>query len=262
MCVNKIWFAFYADDPAPETKVDDPPVVDDSKKVFTQDEVNSIVAQERKRNEERVKKTVADLERIQKSKSLTESEKNSLQAKIEELNNTLLTKEELTVKERKKLEEQHKKDVDALANERETWKNRYTDSSILRTISDAAMKEDAFSSNQITAILKPLTQLKEETDGEGNPTGKFVPRVAYPDTDKEGKQVTLDLTVPEAVKRMKDTPEVYGNLFKSTAAGGAGAMPSGSSPGSVDVTKMSADQYMKHRASLGLGPKNRSPVLK
>lgn len=230
-----------------------PPGGGDPPKTFTQDELNNILAAERKRNDEKTKKHIADLEKLQKSKSLTENEKSQLQAKIDELNNTLLTKEELAAKERKKLAEEHSKEVANLTKDRDTWKDRFTTTSILRTIGDAANEEGAFNSNQIVALLQPITQLREETDAEGNPTGKYIPRVAYPDMDKDGKQVTLDLTIPEAVKRMKETPERYGNLFKSTMTGGTGSMPTNGAPGTADITKMTPEQYFKHRKSLGLG---------
>ncbi len=227
----------------------------DPNKVFTQAELNSIVATERKKNDEKTKTLVADLERIKTGKSLSDSEKTTLQSKIDELNNTLLTKEELTAKEKKSLETQHRTALDAEVKEKEAWKNRFVTSTILGTISDAANEAKAFNSHQITALLQPITALKEATDAEGNPTGRYVPRVAYPDTDKEGKQVTLDLTVPEAVKRMRETPEKFGNLFKDTAAGGTGTLPGDKLGVDVDITKMTIDQYMEYRKKVGLARK-------
>lgn len=229
----------------------------DPKKSFTQDEVNKIIATERKKHEERTKKSVADLETLKKSKSLTDAEKATLQSKIDELQTSLMTKEELAKKEQSKLLNQHKKEVESISGERDTWRDRFTTNEILRTISDAAHANKAFNPNQIIAILRPITTLKEVTTEDGSPTGVFEPRVKYPDTDKEGKKVTLDLTVPEAVKRMKEMTDVYGNLFTETAAGGLG-MSGGTAPkGPVDFKNMSIEQYLKQRESLGLQSSNK-----
>jgi len=61
--------------------------------------------------------------------------------------------------------------------------------------------------------------LDPETD---QPTGRYVPKVRLAGKDKDGKSVILDLTPTEAVKQMKEMPEIYGNLFKSGAHSGIG----------------------------------------
>lgn len=255
-------FSTFFDGDNPETKPegeveDDPKLLEggDPKKSFTQEEVNAILAKDRKKYEEKTKKTVAELENLKKSKSLTENEKSTLQAKIDELNQSLLTKEELAKKEQDKLVSKHKKELETTISERETWKERFTTNEILRSISDEAHANQAFNPSQIIAILKPLTALREVTDEAGAPIGVFEPRVKYPDKDKDGKKVTLDLSVSEAVKRMKETTDVYGNLFRETAAGGLG-MGQGQKPsGPVDFKNIkSFDDYKKSRVQLGLDP--------
>ena len=69
------------------------------------------------------------------------------------------------------------------------------------------------------------------------------------------------MTPEEAIKRMKQLPETYGNLFKSGVVGGIGAASAtgGLTPGSngkVDTTKLTMDQYLelrkKNPAAVGL----------
>lgn len=237
------------DDPAPDPEGGDP------KKSFTQDEVNAMLARERKKVKEQTSKTVTELEQLKKAKGLTETEKATLQIKIDELQTSLMTKEELSKKEQDKIKNQHKKETDILSTDRDTWKDRFTTSQILQSITQAAAEHKAFSPNQIIALLKPMTSLKEVTTEDGTPTGVFQPRVKYPDTDKEGKEVTLDLTVPEAVKRMKETTDKYGNLFTETASGGLG-MGAGTAPqGKPDFKTMNMEQYKQARVKqLGLNP--------
>jgi hypothetical protein len=88
---------------------------------------------------------------------------------------------------------------------------------------DAGIRGDAFNADQVVTILRPSTRLIEELDPETNqPTGRFVPKVRLAGKDKDGKSVVLDLTPTDAVKQMKEMPEIYGNLFKSGAHSGVG----------------------------------------
>ena len=222
-------------------------------KTYSQKELDEIVKRERKAFENRTKKTVEDLEKLKKSKNLTEQEKTDLQKKIEELNETLLTKEQLAQRERDRMSKQHKSELDNATKERDSWRERFNNSTILRAITDAAVAEDAFNPQHIIAILRQDSRLVEELDNEGNPTGNFVAKVKF----KDGSD-TLDLTIPEAVKRMRDLPESYGNLFKSTLNGGLGLEGGSGKRTNVDVRKMTPEQYRKNgRSRLGLTPSNK-----
>lgn len=219
---------------------------DDDKPTISQKKVNAIMAEEKRKHTAVIDKQVKELETLKKSKGLTEQEKTNLTARIEELQNTLLTKEQLTVKEREKIQNEHKQVLEKTTSEREVWKNRFLQSSIVRAITDEAVKAEAFKPSQIVALLEKDTRLSEETDSDGNPTGDFTPKVKMQDVDKDGKPITLDLTVAEALKRMKDRAEDYGNLFKSGVAGGLGAS-GGKSGKDVDPSKMTPDQYRAWR---------------
>lgn len=241
-------------DPTGVDDVPDPSKGGDPKKTYTQEEVSEMVLKERKRLEERNKKTLADLESLKKSKNLTNEEKANLQQRIDELTTSMMTKEQLAEKERKKLEKQYETELTKEREEKQAWQNRFVTTSILREISDAAHANEAFNPEIVTAVLQPITSLREKTDEEGNPIGVFEARVKYKDVDKDGKPVTLDLTVAEAVKAMKNTPDKYGSLFKSTATGGIGMGGSPGRPGEVDPRKMSVDEYFSRgRTQLGLG---------
>jgi hypothetical protein len=223
----------------------------DENATFTQEELNSILARERKKTEERTKQTIKELEELKKSKSMNEQDRAKLTARIEGLQDELLTKEQLAAKEKEKLSKQYTEEIEKLSSERSTWQQRYTQAEISRAISDAASEAGAFAARDIKALLLPNTQLNEVFSDDGEATGQFEPRVKFADSDKDGKPVTLDLSVQEAVKRMKDTPEKYGHLFKSTAqpglggSGGAGSRP-------VDISKMSPAEYREYRKKEGL----------
>jgi hypothetical protein len=214
--------------------------------------LNTILKRERKKQEDKTRTQIKELEELKKSKSMSEQDRAKLSTRIETLQDELLTKEQLAAKEKEKLKKTHQEALDKVTGERDTWQRRYTQAEINRAISDAASEHGAFATRDIQALLRPETQLTEVLDDENEPTGDFIPKVKFADTDKDGKPVTLDLTVGEAVKRMKDTPEKYGHLFKSTANSGLGESGGAGRSAAKDVSKMSPAEYREYRKKSGL----------
>jgi hypothetical protein len=144
----------------------------------------------------------------------------------------------------------------------------YRDSTVQRSLQDAAVKNDAFSPGQIVVLLRPMTKMLEDTDPvTQRPNGQYKVVVEMPDVDpKTGQPVLMVRTPEEAVKRMKELPDQYGNLFKSGVVSGIG---SGSATGGftsgqggkIDVSKLTPEQYReiraKHPELLGLNAKRR-----
>ncbi len=133
-----------------------------------------------------------------------------------------MTEEDIRKREIQKKEEQSKQIIHGLESERDTWRNRFTESTIMRTLQDEAIAAEAFGDgSQIVGLLLPKAKLAEEKNDDGQVIG-FNTKVTMIDTNEEGKLVTLELTAKEAIKKMKDTPSKYGNLFKSNLNGGLG----------------------------------------
>ena len=214
-----------------------------------QDYFNKKINEEKKKWQAQQEKTIRELEKLKQSSTITAKEKEALQSRIDEMQAQFLSKEELLKKEKEKLAKEHMNTVQSLSSERDTWRTRFETSSVSRALLDAAHTHDAFNPEQIVAMLEKHARLVEEVDQDGKGTGVFIPRVRLTDFDQEGKPVTLDLTAEQAVKRMKDTPDKYGNLFKSGVAGGVGGNGSanGSRGKNVDFSKMSPEEYMKWR---------------
>ena len=210
----------------------------DPSKTFTQTELNTILKRERKKQEDKTRTQIKELEQLKKSKSMTEQDRAKLSSQIDTLQSELLTKEQLAAREKEKLKKQHGQQIDQVTKERDSWQQRYRSAEINRAISDAASSEGAFASRDIQALLSPNTSLQEDMDDNGSPKGSFTPKVKFLDSSKDGKPVTLDLTVSDAVKRMKDTPEKYGHLFKSTASSGLGESGGAGRGTAQDVSKM------------------------
>ena len=206
---------------------------------FTQDQVNALVAKEKREGQSRSQKIMDELQALKGKANLTAQERQEFETRIEELNNSLLTKEELAKQQLTKVQKQADAERTALSNERDNWRNRYTESTILRAITDAAVVQKAIMPSQIVAILRPTTRLVEEVNEDGKPTGKFSAKVKLDDVNEKGEPVTLDLSVDEAVKRMREM-EVHQNLFQGDGAGGLGSQSR-----SVQGKTLTAEQAAK-----------------
>ncbi len=217
---------------------------------FTQDQVNKMLAEDRRKHKAQVDKHVVELEQLKKSKSLSDQERAGLTTKIEELQNSVLTKEQRAAKEQEKLKKDLETTTAQLTADRDGWKNRFHTTQIKQAITSEAATHKAFDSDALIAILGPSTRLVEVHDDANVPTGEFVPKTKFKDKDKEGKEVVLDLTVPEVVSRMKELPK-YGYLFETTAQAGVGASTRAGGRG-VDPSEMNTAQYREWRKKEGL----------
>jgi hypothetical protein len=216
-------------------------------KQFSQDDVNRFLASEKRKWKDQQQKAIDELEALRAKANLTDEERQQYDDRIEQMKNELLTKEQLTQKEREKAEKAYKKELEKLTGERDNWKGRFTEATITRAITDAAVSNDAYVPGQIVAIVRPATQLAEELDGEGKPTGNLVPIVELRDKDKDGKPVTLKLSPKDAVKRMKEMDE-YLNLFKGEGTGGLGGMNRGGSAKQTDLKNLAKDPAAYRKA--------------
>jgi hypothetical protein len=258
------WINVYEDDPADtaiETKpedtdpkkieTDDKSVGDDEKPKFTQKQLNAMLAEHKRGLQSQVTAQVKELEVLKKSKNLSDTEREKLSARIEELNNSLLSKQELAAKERDALEKKHKVAIEETGSQRDYFKKLFETTTIEHEIVKEATKADAFNASQIITLLKGSTRLVEVMDDQGNVVPeKYSVKIKLDDVDKDGKPVTLDLTVPEAIKRMKERPEDYGNLFKANLAGGLGEN-GGKSRKEFDPKKATPEQFREWRKTRG-----------
>lgn len=219
-------------------------------RLFTQAEVNKIAAENKRALQTKNEALIKELEGLRKGSNLTAEQKVQLEGRIEALQNEVLSKEELSKKEADRLKKEHAKVIEATTKERDDWRNRYTDATITRTITDAAVEHKAISPKQIVAILKQKANLVPETDAEGNSTGNLVPKVKFDTTDKDGKPVVIEIPVPEAVKQMRDMEE-YLNLFQGEGASGIGA--SSKSTGKVADVRTIAKDPAKYREARKAG---------
>lgn len=213
-------------------------------KTFTEEQVNKLIEErlvrDRKKAQEEKAQLVKQLETL-KTSGMGADERKAFEEQLESLRNETLTKEELAAKAKAKLEKDYQARLEAATGEVQAWQSQYTDMRIGHAISSQADAAEVLPQSKkfAEAILRPLTRLVPVLDADNKPIpGAFTEMVKFPSKDKDGKPVTLDISISEAFKQMKDTPEEYGTLFKAHSNGGIGAGNYGTPDKPADIAKM------------------------
>jgi hypothetical protein len=184
----------------------------DPKSTFTKEQVDELIAKDRNVYKERQRQMEQQLQQMQEKYQAN----TGLAEELENARNLLKTKEQLAKEEAQKLQNRAKAEQEATAKERDKWKELYTTTTIRSEVTNAAVKHGAFNPEQLFALLKDTTRLDQDPE-----SGMFKTTVEFVDTI-EGKPVPVRISVEDAVQRMVDKPDQYGNLFKTTANAGTG----------------------------------------
>lgn len=217
---------------------------------YTKEQVEKLVQERINAQKLASEKMIKEVEALKTKAGMTEKERNDLQAKIQALEESHMSKEEIAKRQIEKLNAEKADKERKLTEERDAWQKRYTDSTIDTSIINAASKNDAYNSTQIQAILRPYTTLLDEMGKDGEPTGKLIPKVYLPDVDDKGTPFKHDLTVEQAVKHLKERDE-YKNLFRDTSVGGLGNQNvnrSGKRKTAAEYAKEGPEAYRKAKA--------------
>lgn len=238
---------------------DEPPVVPPASKgpkndpptTVPQDKVNKLLADERRKSQEKIRKLTAEMEKFRQSASMTSEEKQEMASRLEELNMTLLSKEEVAAKRLKETQQKAATELQSAKDTAALWQTRFERSLIERTILDAAGPE-AIYAEQFIPVLAPNARVVEKIDENGHPTNEFEVKVKLRTINAQGVDAIIDLPVSDAVQDMKKQPK-WQNLFKSAFTAGTGFSPGTKGPGTTkDIASMSPEEYRKHRKTMGL----------
>lgn len=215
-------------------------------KMFTQEQVNAFIKADKDKTKKDNEKLLSDFNKL-KEEGLTKENLDFLQGRIAELENEGKTKEQIAEEKRSRLSKDYESKLAAKTSEADSWKNNYTSYRLETEIKFAATDKKARNPDQVLAILKPHTSLREVLGDDKKPTGSFDTRVKWQDKDKDGNPITLDLSVTEAVNRMFES-ESHANLFDSGTNGGLGGFNSSSrKPGEKDPSDMTGEEYIAWR---------------
>lgn len=263
------------DPPAGDPPAGDPPAGEGGKeapkvgdrvdgKTFTQEDLNKFLAEDRRKHQEKYQRLEKSYESILRDQNMEAATRTELEAELEDLRKSFRTKEQQAEVEKKKQRQQYEEALKQAKQDVVKFQKLYTDTVINQSLQDAAIEGEAFNAQQIIGLLKPMTELRELKDETGKVTGNG-PMVDFPDVDeKTGKPIKTLRTPAEAVKRMKELTNVYGNLFRANVVSGVGqgaatgGVISGKT-GQIDVESLTPEQYRKIRKEqpelLGLRPK-------
>lgn len=189
---------------------------------------------------------VEELNALKAKTTLTGEERTEMETRIEQLSTDLMTKEEVATQNATKATQKYETDLKTIGDDRDHWKKEYTESTIYRSITDAAVANKAINPAQLVSILRDKASLVDVLDSEGRPTGNLETRVKFEDT-KDGQVVQLELTAADAMKRMTEQ-DSYLNLFQSSGTGGTGGNNSGGKK-NTDIKSMSPSEYRKQRSN-------------
>lgn len=204
---------------------------------------NQAMALTKRKGEQKLKDALVKQEKQYKdmltnNSNLTTKERAEIQDQLSTVQGQLRTEKAQSQMALKELEEAFSGKLTAAEKRANEAESRYRDSTIKRSLQDAAVKHDAYRPEQVVKLMADWTKLVDD---------KVV--VDFPDDDPTtGEPIMTTRTPEDAVKRMTEKPDVYGNLFRNNIVSGigsnsatGGAMPG--SGGKIDVRKLTQQQY-------------------
>ena len=112
-------------------------------KVFTQDDLNRVLAEDRRKHQVQIKEQAEKLEGVLKSSQLTEQDRKVLQENLVALQGQLRSSEAAAAKEKQELEQAFQAKLVESEKKTQIWEGLYRESTVQRSLQDAAVKNDA-----------------------------------------------------------------------------------------------------------------------
>lgn len=207
-------------------------------RTFKQAEVDAIIKKRLAKERTEKESLLGQLQQLRDTVNLTEEQRTSLETQIQNLTDSLQSKEQQAAIALKREQDKYAKEKEGLLGERDTWKNRFVDSTIKRSLTDAAVTAGAQDPSQIVMMFGGSTSLEEVKDSTGKPTGEFAVLMKFQGINPETKKPEqMILPVSEAIQHMREN-KLHANLFKATGVPGTGTDTNGASKGGKDSSKM------------------------
>jgi hypothetical protein len=203
------------------------------------------MAEDKRKHQERYTQLEGSYQDLLQNQNLTTEERDTLQTRYEDLQASYRTKEQQAEFERKTSEEKYEVELKDAVTRATKWENKFKEETVNRALTDAAAGADVFNPSHIVALLRPNTELKDVE-------GVLTPMVNFPDIDeKTGGNVQTLRTPLDAVKRMRELPEIHGCLFKSNVVSGIGSGQGNTiNHDDTDYAGMSTEDYRKNRKAI------------
>lgn len=225
------------------------------------------------RGKEKYAKELADLEKLKKDlherddlikqlndqKGMTETEKESLVKKIEELQAGTLSVEDKLKRQMQKEVDARDKALKAVTEEKDLWAKNFRTKTIENAIMAAASKHGAFSPSQIVPLILGNTSIEDIMDENKKPTGNFKIAIKLKIPGQNGKDFEeKEFDVEEGVKNFLALSE-NSNLSKVNVAKTPNMR--NTQTGKVSIKDMSLEDIQKNMGTL-LAAQSRGEIVR
>lgn len=241
----------YFNDPPPVPPPPPPP----AKTTFTQEEVNAMMAENKKALQKQNAELVTQLEALKQGKGLSEQEKADLQARIDQLSTQHMTETQRLQAALDTANKTAKTQVESLTGESKKWQGEYQKLLVTHGILNGAATHKAAdpTGEQLISMLLPRAKVVEVVDDAGQATGVYQAVLPITVLDKAKKPVVVELPIAEAIGKMREDPK-NANLFlidgKPGFGGNNGAAGGGGNSKPAFDPTMSASDYRKNRKEI------------
>lgn len=217
-------------------------------KKFSQKEVNEFNKKERLRREaaeEELRKQKELIESLKSQHTMTESEKAELASKIDEFEKAKMSENERREHEVNKLKSKFEEEKTQLAQQLAEIKSSRDSLIITRAIKEAAMEGKIVAADgtgdQVWSVLHHTAVVGDE--------GEVVIK-GFKYTE-DGKSFTGDLPVAEAIEKMKNMSDKWGNFWKDPSNKGfQNPFQASNTPGTKDIKDWDTYQKLRREGKL------------
>lgn len=224
-------------------------------KTFTQEEVNHIVAEDRRKDKSKIEELSTLNAELSKRVTMSEEERSQFEAKIKTLNESSSSQVQELERKFTKEKKDYDKTISDLQSQASAWKDRFSNALIDQEIIQASTATNAYYPSQIASILRGSNKLEVRPilDADGKETQEYEAVVVdFKELDAKGNPVKSTLKISKAIERMVELPEIYGaNLFKQKGSHGLNlSNPNASKTSIPDGTD--AEEWANYRKTHGL----------
>lgn len=186
-----------------------------------------------------------ELKKARNKKGVSDEERVEYDKRIKQLEDNFLTEKEKLERKSKSQMSAYEEQISELTASRDGAVDLYRNEVVRNQIYSASAKHDGHDPDQFDATISRWIEW-EDNLVDGEPDGTTRPVVNFPDTDKDGKPVTMKFTIDECVKRMKEIPK-HQNLFKPNLKPGLGSGPNAGGPKVIDAAKLAKENPAEYR---------------
>ena len=229
-----------ADETAGKKKDDEKPEFNAEQQAY----LNKIVSLEKQRmrqtQEAKIREAQDQIQKALDDKKISEQQAAEQQSKLQEMQDQWLSKEELLKREQKAKETEFTNKLQEALESKIAIEKKYERTLVNHAIAAAVVEHDGVSADQFELMFGRDAKVIEDK-----------PILVFKDISVNNEAIVSELPPSDALKRMSELPELYGNLFNRKGKGGVGGNTA-TEPGKlgkeqVDISSMTHEEYKEFR---------------